>query len=181
MIKKLKEDIDAALAEIKQGMLLRVTTAASDTAALVANRVRMTGENAKGAQFSPYSRNPMGAWRLIGKSRTGSAEAKVKTAAKEGKLISYAEFRQMNNLRVDKKNFEFTGEMWQKFNVKSATLKGKLIEVVVGGTTKDSAFKIQENTDREKILITDVSRDEVDLINKTLGDWMAGILTKHIK
>ena len=99
--------------------------AANDLAALVTNRVVQKGENYLGSAFSPYSKNTVAAWRFWGKSRTQAAERKLRALSRAKGALSYEEFRSLNNLKTDKKNFEFTGEMWRKFGIVKVSVSGR--------------------------------------------------------
>lgn len=145
--------------------------AAKDLTALVANRVVQTGVNYVGTPFSPYSTSQISAVRFIGKSRTQSAERKIQQKVKSRTALSYSEFRDINNLNSDKKNFEFFGEMWRKFGVVKVQNIGGKFTIGIGGTTKESQKKIDENSRREGYSIIENSDSEALLIQKTTQDW----------
>lgn len=171
--------LDAAAAEIRQGAEQRSLVAAKDMVALISNRVIQKGTDSDGQPFSPYSDHPLDPRKLFGKSRSSGAEQRVRKAIRGG-LISYKTFRQLNNLNVDKKNFEFTGEMWRKFDVKSTTSDGGNIIVTIGGTTPASALKIDYLSEQENQSIIAPSGDEVRTIERIIGAWIDGIIKKHL-
>jgi hypothetical protein len=148
------------------------TVAATDLAALIANRVITTGEDKDGAKFSPYSVNPDNAKNYLGKSRNQSAERKVKALQRSGTALSYKGFRELNNLQTDFKRFEFTGEMWKKFGVKRATLTSVNFHIVIGGTTTEAQDKIDSNSDYENQSIIDASTGEVLTVERTSFSWL---------
>jgi hypothetical protein len=148
------------------------TVAATDLAALIADRVITTGEDKDGAKFSPYSTNPDNAKNYVGKSRNQSAERKVKALQRAGTALSYKTFRELNNLQSDFKRFEFTGEMWKKFGVIRATLTAERFHIIIGGTTPEAQDKIDSNSDYENQSIIEASRAEVLIVEKTSFYWL---------
>jgi hypothetical protein len=92
----------------------------ADVSAVVENRVVSTGKNDIGTPFSPYSTKRAPAYLYLGKSRNNRGEGAIKQRIKKKEGVSYREFRELNGLNADKKNFEFTGEMWQGFGVVSS-------------------------------------------------------------
>lgn len=146
--------------------------AANDLAALVTNRVVQRGENYLGSQFSPYSRNTVAAWRFWGKSRTQAAERRVRAKSRAKGALSYVEFRQLNNLKTDKKNFEFTGEMWRKFGIVRVQITGDRFKVSLGGTSTAAQDKIDENSKREGLSIIEANEAEKALVQRTVAGWI---------
>lgn len=180
-LENLQRALTAIEEEIGAGMLIRARVAGGDISALVAGRVRNEGKAADGASFSPYSENGLQAWKLLGKSRTASAEKKVQELAKKRGHISYREFRELNGLKVDKKNFEFTGEMWRMFNVTEVVLKGNEIEITCAGLTKPAQDKINWGSEKEGKSIVDASEAELALVQAALSDWLQKTIQKHLQ
>lgn len=146
--------------------------AKNDLVALITNRVVQKGESASGAFFSSYSTKQVAAFRFVGKSRINSADKKIRAKAKKGTALSYKEFRKLNNLKSDKKNFEFTNEMWRKFGIVTFASNNGNFSIVLGGRTKASQDKINDNSGREKISIIEASKKEVAIVTKTIKDWL---------
>lgn len=146
--------------------------AANDLAALVTNRVVQKGENFKGSGFSSYSSKTVAAWRFWGKSRNQTAEKKVRAKSKAQGALSYVEFRELNNLKTDKKNFEFTGEMWRKFGIVRTNISGQDFTISLGGTSPASQTKIDENSAREGISIIEASGTEEIIVQNTVSGWL---------
>ena len=155
---------------------------ANDLTTLVAKRVIETGVNHLGAPFKGYSTNPIPAYKFWGKSRTQAAEKKVralarqaakdKAKAKASSALSYKEFREINNLKTDKKNFEFTGTMWQEFNIVSTSRTETSFRVSMGGTTTDAANKIESHSEREGVSIIEANEAERALAQKATSVWL---------
>lgn len=146
--------------------------AAADLVALVSNRVTQTGLNYLGAPFKPYSTKTVAAYRFWGQSRTQAAEKEVRRISRARGALSVVKFRKLNNLRTDKKIFEFTGEMWSRFGVVKATSGGGKVSIKIGGRSSASQLKIDENSDREGISIIENSRSEEIIIQKTTSAWL---------
>jgi len=147
--------------------------AANDLAALVSNRVIQKGENYLGGQFKPYSTNTVAAWRFWGQSRTQAAEKRVRARSRARGVMSYVEFRGLNNLNTDRKNFQFTGEMWRKFGIVRVQLLGNNFKIRVGGTTPAAQTKIDENSAREGLSIIEANEREIALIQQSTLNWIA--------
>ena len=145
----------------------------ADLVALVTNRVVQRGEDYTGVRFSAYSVTTVAAYRFWGKSRTQAAEKIIRAKARAKGALSYKEFRGINNLKTDKKNFEFTGEMWKKFGVIRSVVSGSKFTVSIGGTTTASQNKIDDNSQREGLSIIEASDDERDLVSRTTEDWIS--------
>ena len=150
--------------------------AGRDIIGLVTNRVVQKGQSADGPQFTPYSENQIPAHFYFGKSRTGSAEAKVKAKAKKGEKISYRDFRVINGLNAAPKNFEFTGDMWRKFGVVQISATSTGVRVTIGGTTTDATDKIASNSRREKKSIIKPSKSEIAIVQANLTKWAQNIV-----
>ena len=146
--------------------------ASNDLAALVTNRVVQTGKNFKGGSFSAYSSKTVAAWRFWGKSRTQAAEKKVRAVSRAKGALSYQEFRELNNLKTDKKNFEFTGEMWRKFGIVRVDVSGQRFKISLGGTSTVAQDKIDENSNREGISIIEASTREEQIVQNTVQGWI---------
>ena len=101
---------------------------------------------------------------------------------KDGGLFSpYTEFtkkykKAKGQTNVSVKNFSDTRQMWLGFGVKGQTNT----EVVIGGRTQDSQFKIDENSDREGKLIIDPSKSELDFMEKSLTQWIEKLISSSL-
>jgi hypothetical protein len=158
----------------------RAAVAGADLVALITSRVVQKGQTADGGSFSPYSTTPVPAWFYLGKSRTGSAEGRVKESAKKKEPISYKQFREINNLKTDKKNFEFTGTMWRGFGVVRVGRIGGNVRIVVGGKNDDSREKIEWLSDQENRDIIEPSPDEIGMVKKAIETWLINILNGRV-
>jgi hypothetical protein len=134
----------------------------ADVAAVVENRVVSTGRDSHGQPFSPYSEKPAPAYLYFGQSRNNRGEQAVRRKAAKKEPVSYREFRALNGLNADKKNFEFTGEMWQGFGVLSSKkVRPGVIEITLGGRNQRTTALLAKHEKAEGESIIKPSHEEV--------------------
>lgn len=153
-LRLLRSQIEREAADIGAGI-------GHDVAALVADRVVQRGQTEDGGSFSPYSTKPAPAFFFRGKSRRSSADSAVARLQKARTPLSYAAFRELNGLKSDKKNFEFTGEMWRGLGVTAVGFDGRTIRVTIGGKTASSGQKIGWLSEQEGRNIIEPSAAEL--------------------
>ena len=175
-LSELQNKIDNAIRRIDDELEVQARSAGLDLVAIVANRVVQKGETAEGGSFTPYSTKEIPAFFFLGKSRTATAEAKVKALSKYPDNLSYKEFRAINNLNTSHKNFEFSGEMWRGFGVLSATKSPNGVTLTIGGRSEASEDRITWNSKREGTSIILPSKAELDLIKTNLNRWLNNII-----
>lgn len=171
--------IDALKARILAELPTQAKIAGADLAALIKNRVVQTGRNAEGQAFSPYSEKQVPAYLYYGKSRSAQGENRVRAKAKKREGVSYREFRELNNLNTDKKNFEFTGEMWRGVEVQE-TKQGAVSVIVISGGSQTVRDKLRYATEAERINILKPAKEEIKVITDNLGNWMTGIIKSEL-
>lgn len=168
-IQELKDKLARAQRALSVGLEQETLRAGADLVAVIENRVVTTGQNANGGAFSPYSQVKVPAFWFYGRSRNNAGEQAVKRAAKKKEGVSYYDFRRANGLNTGKKNFEFTGEMWQGFGVKAARQAGPgRWEVVFGGKTQRTIDLIKWHSQREGIDITLASEQEIQQVGRAV-------------
>ena len=172
------KQLDAAIARIESGAEQQVARAGLDLVGLISTRVIQQGKTADGGRFTPYSRDQIPAFFYFNRSRNNSGEQGVRRAAKEKRGVSYAEFRQLNGLKVDFKNFEFTGDMWRNFRVKKVERTGTGYRLTIGGASEDARQKIEWLSDQEGRLIIEPSRQELAFVQGNLTKWAKSQLPK---
>lgn len=134
---------------------------ASNTLALVESRIIETRKDADGVPFPKYSTRKMPASRFVGKSRSAGAEARVKAE----RSLSYARFRELNNLQAQNYDFYLTGEMWRGTGVVVERRAFRSTLVRIGGRTPAAARKIDLNSARVGGSILEPSRVELAEVN----------------
>ena len=134
---------------------------ASNTLALVEDRIISTRKDADGIPFPKYSTRKMPASRFAGKSRSSGAEQRVKAA----KSLSYSEFRILNNLQGDNYDFTLTGRRRSETGVIVERRAFRSTFVTIGGRTPDARMKIAANSERIGGSILEPSRIELAEVN----------------
>ena len=137
-------------------------------AQLIKKRVIEQGKDANNSAFTPYSTAQMPSFFYYGKSRNASAEKAVKAAKK----VSYKDFRSLNNLETDKKNFEFTGDMWRNFGVVSTRQENGIVKITIGGQSTDAQNKIDWLSAQENQSIIEPSASEIGVVNSIMSNWV---------
>lgn len=173
-LKKAKHEIQSAL----QG---EGAKAGADAAALIEDRIVTKGEKNNGQKFSPYSNKEVPAFLYFGKSRNGAGESAVKKAAKDKQGVSYSDFRRFNGLNTNVKNFQFTGEMFQNFGVRSVRVIGQgIIEIEIGGKNARSNLLLKAHSEREDSELTAPSKNEVQLVVNGIQERIKTIINRNI-
>lgn len=162
--------IDNIERRLRGGLSNELAAAGADLCASIANRVINNGENADGGNFSPYSTKEVPAFWYVGRSRSGAADNRVRQAAARRETLSYAEFRQINNLPTSPKNFSFTNEMWRGFGVKKAVFTGNEYILTIGGKTQASADKISWMAGQEGRSIIAPNNQELNRLARVLTE-----------
>lgn len=145
---------------------------ATDIIALVTNRVVQKGEDFKGRLFSDYSIIKTDPAQFFDKSRTAAADKRVRALDKARGALSYSGFRELNGLKVDKKNFEFTGEMWRKLGIVNRKTSSNNFIISIGGTSTASQDKIDNNSEYEGVSIIEASEKEEHLAQRAAKIWL---------
>jgi hypothetical protein len=157
----------------------------------VENRVEQTQTNSKGGKFSKYSTEPMltsgntlkskNVWRKMAGSKSKRRELNWVTLKKKGKNIhlfeipgGYAELRRLEGFTNPNKSFEFTGVMWDQFDIlrsQSRIFKDGFL-VRMGGTTEYSRELITKHSRDEGIDIIDMSKEEQKKLHQWVDKWI---------
>lgn len=177
-LSELSQRIDTALDRIESEVEQQAAIAGSDLVALITNRVIQKGQNADGGNFSPYSTKEVPAFLFFNKSRNNSAEATVRKKAKKKEPISYKDFRELNNLNTNFKNFEFTGSMFRGFRLLKVEKTTTGVKITIGGSNPDSEKKIGWLSEQEGQSIIRPSSEEIAIVQKNLTAWVQGIINK---
>ena len=178
---ELRKGIKKTHDEILSALQSEGATAGADAAALIENRIVTKGEKNNGQKFSPYSTKQVPAFLYFGRSRNGAGEAAIKKASKAKEGVSYSDLRKFNGLNTSVKNFQFTGEMWQGFGVKSVQVVSfGVVEVVIGGKNSRSNLLLDAHSKRENSELTEPSKTEIDQITKAIQERIKRIVNKNI-
>jgi len=175
-LSEFQQKIDRALNRIDSELETQVAVAGNDLVALITNRVVQRGETADGGSFTPYSTTEVPAFFYFNRGRTSSANSTAKQKAKKHEEISYKEWRGLNNLNTSPKNYEFTGEMWRGFGVKSIQRTANGATITIGGTTNTSEDRITWNSKQEGKSIIKPSKKEIEIVTANLNKWLNNVI-----
>lgn len=151
--------------------------AGADAAALVESRIVHTGKKSDGTPLSPYSTKQVPAFFYFNRSRNNAGERAVRARAKKKQGVSYKEFRQLNGLNTDKKNLEFTGEMWQGFGVTGVTItRPGVAEVRIGGKNARTEALLGYHSASENTDIAEPSAAEIQQVQAGIADRLAKMI-----
>jgi hypothetical protein len=153
---------------------------AKEALSLIRRRIQNEGKDAVGAQLGDYSDNPLPAFFFYGKSINASGENAVRRAVKEGKGISYKDFRSANNLPTDKVVLTFSGAMWREMDVK-----------IISDNLTNSTAQIEPKTERSRKVaaynserygdILALSKEEKEQLNLANSQRLRKVLLKFLK
>jgi len=158
-------------------------------------RVRDRQRKADNQLFSRYSTSPMltsgttvksrRVWQKMASSKTKRRALDWVTIKKGGKNIhlfelkgGYAQLRKLEGFSNARKSFEFTGEMWRKFGVTNTTIGGGVITFTLGGKTTAAQDKIDWNSEREGVVITEPGKIEIQNLQNQTDRLIPGYLAK---
>lgn len=164
-----------------------------DMIAVIAARVRNTGQKATGGKFKPYSTKPT----LIGASSfttkraanialgSKSKRRKLEWVTFKGHALAvleggYKEIRNIEGRETAFKDFERRGEMWRRFGIISKEKSKTHVKITFGGRSESSAKKMADNSEREGISIIDISSKEEKKILKNLETMQFNYLQQRL-
>ncbi len=137
----------------------RATAVASDTYALIRDRIIEKGESHTGAKFPAYSTKQAPKYYYFNRSRNNGADQRVRKLRK--KTLSYAEFRRINGLQIGHVDLFFTGAMWRGTGVEVKTAVPGLVTIQIKGKTEEAREKLTWNNIRYKTNVLQPSTGEL--------------------
>lgn len=149
---------------------------AQDVLALQKSRIINTGKDDEGKKIGDYSKKVVPVWMYEKKEKRVS-NAVEKLRKKKGNFASYADWREVNNLPIEFKNFSFTNQMWSSI-VAYVAERGKN-SVTVGYTANnDPALrKLQYAIDKYPELFN-LSETEEKLLIQSQENRILGVMKK---
>lgn len=178
---QLRQGIARARADLLAALSVEGATVGADAAALIEDRIVTKGEKADGSRFSPYSTKGVPAYLYFGRSRNAAGEAAVRRKATARQPVSYKEFRQLNGLNTGVKNFQFTGEMWQGFGVKSVRpVRPGVVVVTLGGKNARTAELLGYHSAREGAELTALSKQELQMIETAINQRLINLVNRAL-
>ena len=138
---KFQKDLPKAL------MVEVMEIAGADIRGTVENRVITTGQKGSGGSFTPYATRKKGGAEVTGR---------------------HAELRRLHGLQIAFKDFQFTKQMWDHFNILRGECKlyDNGFKVRFGGTNQRAQDIIDGQSKYEKESIIDLTDAEVQALAK---------------
>lgn len=170
------EKIGLIIEDLNQNRERESLIIAKETLALVRLRIQNYGEDSEGQAFDLYSQAVLPKWFYKGKSLNKTSEDRVDNGAW---MLSYEEFREINNLRTDIKDFTFTGDMWRNVGVVSVEVSGASVSVAVGGQTTRAADLISYHSDKYGNLLAP-NESEIDFLTAAHKERVFNTINKYL-
>lgn len=176
-VEEFSDNLNQLITALDTGLGNQLAEVANDMIANVELRVIGTGESADGSKFSPYSRTPLPAFFFKqSATRLKKGLNQIETLQKNGKKLSYAEFRNLIGKQSAFKNFQLQGEMWASYKV---TNKGEDF-VKMGMNNIDAQNKLRWNSNREGKTIIAPNKEEIDFAGSQMDEWVLELWKKYM-
>ena len=143
----------------------------------VRNRVQEKKVDADGSAFGQYSQALVPQWFFYGKSNNDSAEADLRAG---DWFVSYAEFRELNNLDSGDINFTFSGDMWRNTGVVQVQNGNESTTVTIGGQDVRSQNILAWQEPRYGNII-EASEQEIEFAQEAHRERIFGIINRFLK
>ena len=145
---------------------------------LVQDRIQETGKDSKGGQLGIYSQTKIPAFFFFGKG-TKATDAKLKVLSKEGKKLSYADFRKLDGKQNQYVDLTFSGRMWRETGLVRKEATNKKAVIVIGQTTPRSEEIAGYMTDRYGNFL-ELSQEEIDIITEDMTAEVEDIINMNL-
>lgn len=147
-----------------------------DVLALQKSRIINTGKDDEGKKIGDYSKKVVPVWMYEKKEKRVS-NAVEKLRKKKGNFASYADWREVNNLPIEFKNFSFTNQMWSSIVAYVAERTEKSVTVGYTANNEKALTKLRYVIDKHPDLF-DLSQTEENLLVKAQENRILGVLKK---
>lgn len=147
-----------------------------DVLALQKSRIINTGKDDEGKKIGEYSKKVVPVWMYEKKEkRVGNAVEKLRK--KKGNFASYADWREVNNLPIEFKNFSFTNQMWSSIVAYVAERDQHSVTVGYTANNEPAIKKLQYAIDKYPELFN-LSDAEQKLVKETQEKRILGVMRK---
>ena len=137
-----ENNIPIAIEKTAEEMKSVMQEAALTGKALITRRIQNQGLSKQ------YSRNKLPTFFFRGKALNAGGRSLLEKARKEGKGISYDEWRAANGLPTNNVRLTFSGKMFQGWNQARSERDKMIIRGLVGGVNKEVRDKLRWNKSR---------------------------------
>ena len=174
VINALRDTADVLEKRIPELLLEQEITAKS----LIQNRIQETGKDSKGGRLGIYSNTKIPAFFFFGKG-TKATDAKLKVLSKEGKKLSYSDFRKLDGKQNQFVDLTFSGKMWRETGlVRKEVSKTKAV-IVIGQTSERSEKVAGYLTDQYGNFL-ELSQEEIDIITEDMTLEVEDIIEQQL-
>ena len=148
-----------------------------DALALLKRRIINKGQDHNEQKIGDYSTAVVPFWMYKGKEKRRK-DAVERLLQLKGYFASYRDWREVNGLEIQFKNFSFTGHMWS--SVHPIVIAKDETSVVIGITAgTDNAVKKLQYVIAKHPNILNLSKKESSLIEKSQSKRIVAALTRH--
>ena len=102
-----------------------------------------------------------------------------RSAGREGKRISYKEFRELDGKQAKFVDVTFTGQNWRQQGLVKQQISKDRAAIVIGPTTK-RAEEVSENLDKKYGNWLALSEEELQEIADNMAEAVEEVINKHI-
>jgi len=169
--------LQATLNDLRSTREASAMLISKDAMALLKRRVINKGQDSDEQKIGDYSVKVVPFWMYKNKEkRVGDAVEKL--YKKKGYFASYRDWREVNNLEVQFKNFSFTGHMWA--SIQPIVIAKDESSVTIGMTAgTDNAVKKLRYVIAKHPNILNLAKAEVKLIQDAETGRIVKALTRH--
>lgn len=146
---------------------------ATETAALVRNRVQNDKKDADGNTFDGYSQAVVPQWMLYSSATSDGA---IDTLKQGPWFQSYEDLKVANNQPIDAKNYTNTGDMWRNTGVTGVESTNTTTKVAIGGQTTRAANIHTWTYERDDVVLIEPNEQERDFILEAHTERVLGII-----
>ena len=147
-----------------------------DVLALQKSRIINTGKDDEGKKIGNYSKKVVPVWMYEKKEKRVS-NAVEKLRKKKGNFASYADWREVNNLPIEFKNFSFTNQMWASIVAYVVERTNNSVTVGYTANNETALKKLQYAIDKYPSLLN-LSETEEKLVVESQEKRILGVMRK---
>lgn len=110
-----------------------------------------------------------------------STYQKLYKQAKDKKLVSYKDIRQLENLQVNHKSFKVSGRFWKSIIVQEVSSSGLKFDYVIDSSSERGKDILKYAKDgKQNILILDLSESELNILQEELTSRIFELLKSRL-
>lgn len=169
--------LEAVLVDLRATRATSAMLISKDAIALMKRRIINKGKDENDKKIGDYSQAVVPVWMYKNKEKR-VANAVEKLVKKKGYFASYRDWREVNNLPVEFKNFSFTGHMWSSVSPIIVEQDEASVTIGMAATTANGAKKLQFVIAKHPNILN-LSKSETELISKTQTKRILAAMERH--